>query len=113
MIVKIKYLCKAGSKQGSGIGPIYGNPNNPLVHAINSNPMPTTWVDKFIEGKWYDAEYETWDWEDGYRINGGWRTYWVINELGEKEELSRPYMDVLFHHDIVEIRDRKIDEILG
>lgn len=113
MIVKTKYLCKAGSQQGSGIGRMYGNPNHPLVHAINSNPTPTTWIDRFVEGKWYEAEYETWDWEDGYRINGGWRRYWVVNESGKKEEMPRSHMNVLFHHDTIGIRNSKIDEILN
>lgn len=113
MIVKTKFLCKGGTKRGIGhVGPIHGNPYHPLVHTINSNPVPATWVDTFIKGKWYDGEYETWNWEDGYRLNGGWRTYWVVNELGEKEEIPKAHMNVIFQLDISEIRDAKIDDIL-
>lgn len=114
MIVKTKFLCKGGMKRGSGHhGVVGGNTNHPLIHAINSNPIPTTWTELFIEGKWYDGEYETWSWDDGYRLNGGWRRYWVVNELGDKEEISKAYMNAVFQMDIDSIRDAKIDEILG
>ena len=42
MIGKTKFFCKNGSQIGDG-GPI----KNIL------------WKDRFIEGKWYDGEYET------------------------------------------------------
>ena len=92
-IVKTKFLCKNGSRTGSGIA-------------------GDVWTDKFIEDKWYDGEYETWSFEDGYRINGGWRRYWVINESGVKEELSRARFRVIFETETQQLRDRKIEDLL-
>jgi len=91
-IVKTKFLCKNGSRTG----PAYGG----------------VWIDKFIEGKWYDGEYETWSWEDGYRVNGGWRKYWVVNEQGVGEEISRAHFRVIFETDTQQLRDRKIEDII-
>ena len=75
--------------------------------------VPSQWKPRFIEGKWYDGEYETWNWEDGYKCNGGWSRYWVVDESGEKKELSRTYMKIIFQLDIDEIRDQKIEQILN
>jgi hypothetical protein len=91
-IVKTKFLCKNGSRTG----PVYGG----------------VWIDRFIEGKWYDGEYETWSWEDGYRVNNGWRKYWVINEQGVGEEISRAHFRVIFETDTQQLRDRKIEDII-
>jgi hypothetical protein len=91
-IVKTKFLCKNGSRTGSTLG--------------------GPWVDKFIEGKWYDGEYQTWSFEDGYRINGGWRRYWVVNEQGEKEEISKGHFKVIFETDVQQLRDKKIEDII-
>ena len=91
-IVKTKFLCKNGSRTG----PAYGG----------------VWIDKFIEGKWYDGEYETWSWEDGYRVNGGWRKYWVVNEQGVGEEISRAHFKIIFETDTQQLRDRKIEDII-
>ena len=91
-IVKTKFLCKSGSRTG----PAYGG----------------VWIDKFIEGKWYDGEYETWSWEDGYRVNGGWRKYWVINEQGVGEEISRAHFKIIFETDTQQLRDRKIEDLI-
>jgi len=93
MIHKEKWKCKSGSQTSSGIG------------------IP--WKHRFIKGKWYDGEYETWSWEDGYRVNNGWRRYWAVNEEGVKEELSKAEFRIIFHYDIDEIRDAKIDEIIN
>jgi hypothetical protein len=98
VIVKSKFLCKNGSKLGSGRAQQYD------------------WVERFIEGKLYDGEYETWSWESGYELNGGWRNYWVINEQGKKEKISRNIMRVLFHLEKCEceicVRDKKIENII-
>ena len=91
-IIKTKFLCKNGSRTG----PAYGG----------------VWIDRFIEGKWYDGEYETWSWEDGYRVNNGWRKYWVINEQGVGEEISRAHFRVIFETDTQQLRDRKIEDII-
>ncbi len=91
-IVKTKFLCKNGSRTG----PAYGG----------------VWIDRFIEGKWYDGEYETWSWEDGYRVNNGWRKYWVINEQGVGEEISRAHFRVIFETDTQQLRDRKIEDLI-
>jgi hypothetical protein len=93
-IVKTKFLCKTGSRTA---------PRGPLENI--------KWKDRFIEDKWYDGEYETWSWEDG-RINSGWRRYWVINELGEKEEISKSMFKVLFETDTQQLRDRKIEDLI-
>ena len=101
MIVKTKFLCKTGSRTA----PRGSYPNADTLEGIK-------WQDRFIEDKWYDGEYETWSLEDGYRINNGWRKYWVINELGEKEEISRPMFKVLFETDTYKLRDRKIEDLI-
>ena len=93
MIIKARWKCKSGSQ---------------IAHSM-SGP----WIDRYITGKWYDVEYETWSWESGYRVNGGWRKYWAINEQGEKEELSKPEAKCIFFHDIDMQRDAKIDLILN
>jgi hypothetical protein len=95
-IVKTKFLCK-NSSQSSPKGLSLSN---------------IQWQDRFIEGKWYDGEYETWNFDDGFRLNGGWRRYWVINEKGEKEEIHKAHMNAIFEMNIQELRDNKIKEIL-
>jgi hypothetical protein len=95
-IVKTKFLCK-NSSQSSPKGLSLSN---------------IQWKDRFIEGKWYDGEYETWNFDDGFRLNGGWRRYWVINEKGEKEEIHKAHMNAIFEMNIQELRDNKIKEIL-
>jgi hypothetical protein len=51
--------------------------------------MEFNWTRRFIKDKWYDGEYETWGFEDGYRLNGGWRQYWAVNELGKKKRFIK------------------------
>ena len=63
--------------------------------------------------KWYDGEYETWSFEDGYRVNGGWRKYWVVNEKGEKEEIPKAHMKAIFEFDIQQLREEKLKDILN
>jgi hypothetical protein len=70
------------------------------------------WEDRFIEGRWYDGEYEIWNYERGYEINGGWRKYWVINEKGEKEEIHRAHFNAIFETDIENLREEKINQII-
>ncbi len=94
-IIKTKFLCKSGSRTA---------PRGPF-DSVN-------WKDRFIEGKWYDGEYETWSFDQGYEINGGWRRYWVINESGVKEELSRARFRVIFETETQQLRDSKIEDIL-
>jgi hypothetical protein len=105
-IIKTKFLCKSGCRVSSGLG--YGL--NKKGHKQLS--YQNYWTDLFIKGKWYDGEYQTWNWEDGYRCNGGWRKYWVVNEKGIKEEVNRIKMSTIFQLDIEELRDNKIEEIL-
>ena len=94
MIVPCKFKCKAGSKitDRGAIGP---------------------WIDNFIEGKWYDGEYETWSFENGYILNGGFRRYWVTNESGVKQEISKAYMNAIFYLNKDDIRNEIIDDIIG
>ena len=97
-IIKTKFLCKSGCK------------TTPAVRGIKANEL-TNWSDLFIEGKWYDGEYETWS-QQLYKLNNGWRRYWVVNEKGIKEEVNRIKMSTIFQLDIEELRDNKIEEIL-
>ena len=96
-IVKTKFLCKNSSQSYPRRGLSLSN---------------IKWEDRFIEGKWYDGEYEVWNYERGYEINGGWRRYWVVNEMGIKEEIHRAHMNAIFEMNIEELRDNKINEIL-
>ena len=93
MVIKTKFKCKSGSR--------------------TSNKHPIKWVDRFIEEKWYDGEYETWSFEQGYDVNGGWRRYWVISEQGIKEEIPRAHMRIIFETNLDSIRDAKIDMIIN
>lgn len=99
-VIKTKFLCKKGS-QISPNGRL-GIPRDQIL-----------WKDRFIEGKWYDGEYETWSFERGYEMNDGWRKYWVVNEMGRKEEVSRIEMRAIFEMDIQKMRDNKIDQIIN
>ena len=94
-IIKTKFLCKNGSRTA---------PRGPFDSI--------KWKDRFIEGKWYDGEYETWSFDRGYEINGGWRRYWVINESGEKEEIPKAHMKAIFEFDIQQLREEKLNNIL-
>lgn len=88
-IIKSKFYCKSGSQILLG----------------------DKLTDRFISGNWYDGEYEVWNFESGYRLNGGWRRYWVINEVGVKEEIHRGQMKAIF--DLTsEVREFKINKIL-
>ncbi len=98
-IVKTKFLCKNGSRM---------SPNGRL--GIYSSQI--VWEDRFIEGKWYDGEYETWSFEDGYRLNGGWRRYWIVNEKGQKEQIHKAHFKAIFETDIVELREEIIKIVL-
>jgi hypothetical protein len=91
-VIKTKFLCKNGSRTSPAIGGL-------------------KWEDRFIEDKWYDGEYETWSLQL-YRLNGGWKRYWVINEKGEKEEVPKAQMKVIFEFDIQQLRERKIKDII-
>lgn len=90
-IVKTKFLCKSGSQTASRLG--------------------GSWKDRFIEDKWYDGEYQTWS-EQLFRLNGGWRRYWVINEQGVKEEISKAQFKLMFETDTRQLRDKKINQII-
>ncbi len=99
MIVKTKFLCKNGSSI--------------VLRPASINDLSNIkWLDRFIEGEWYDGEYETWKFKVGYKLNGGWRTYWVVNEQGKKEEISRAHFNAIFETDEQKLRDNKLDNIL-
>lgn len=103
-IIEAKFYCKGTSKST----PRFGD----LTNAF--------WVDNFIEGKWYDGEYELWYDEpetseknkERFRLNGRWRTYKVTNEQGERKEVHSSYMKLIFDLDKTNIRDYKIEQIL-
>ena len=90
-IIKTKFLCKTGSQTASR----FGGP----------------WKDRFIEGKWYDGEYQTWS-EQLFKLNNGWRRYWVVNEQGIKEEISKAHFRSIFETDTQQLRDKKIEDII-
>lgn len=94
-IIKTKFLCKSGSRTA---------PRAPLGSI--------KWEDRFIEGKWYDGEYETWSLQL-FKLNNGWRRYWVINEKGQKEEISKAHMRAIFEFDIQQLREEKLKDILN
>ena len=90
-IIKTKFLCKCSSQTASR----FGGP----------------WKDRFIEGKWYDGEYQTWS-EQLFKLNNGWRRYWVVNEQGVKEEILKAHFRAIFETDTQQLRDRKIEDII-
>jgi hypothetical protein len=92
-IIKSRFYCKSGQQTSPAI-----------KNAI--------WRDQFIEGKWYDGEYQTWGWEDGFKLNGGCYKYWVIEENGTKIEMQRSRMKSVFQLDKEEVRNIKIEQIL-
>ena len=98
MIIKTKFYCKNGAQESKG------------GRGLSFNDV--NWVNIFIEGKWYDGEYETWPFESGFRLNGGWKVYWVVNESGVKTKISRARMGIIFELDHVKLRDIKIDTLL-
>lgn len=99
-IVRTKFLCKRSSQSSSKSS-----------HIGIGTSLSIQWEDRFIEGKWYDGEYETWS-DQLYKLNGGWKRYWVVNEKGEKEEISKAHMNAIFEMDIDKLREGKINEIL-
>ena len=67
--------------------------------------------EQFIKGKWYDGAYETWS-DQLYKLNNGWRSYWVIDESGQKIKMNRVKMRIIFELDKSELMDKKINTIL-
>ena len=49
---------------------------------------------------------------DRFRLNGGWRRYWVVNEQGVKEEIPKAHFRAIFETDTQQLRDRKIEDII-
>lgn len=101
-IIKTKYYCKGTSQVGGGRGAKLGS---------------ITWVDRFVEGKWYDGTYELWSDDETrnntmYRLNNKWKKYKVINESGVEEEISISHMNCIFEMDKEENRNIKIEQIL-
>jgi hypothetical protein len=74
-------------------------------------------IEKFIEGKWYDGSYKIWS-EDPtrnkklYDNNGGWDEYAAISETGENRFFTRSHFKIVFFSD-VELRNEIIDEIIS
>lgn len=101
MIVKTKFYCKNSSQVLGG---------------------------KYIKGKWYDGQYETWNINiivpnQRHLVNQPTdsiqktepkyeRRYWVINESGEKQEIHRAYINTIFELNKENLRDIKINEII-
>lgn len=91
MEVKTKFYCKT-------------------TQSISSDGLKS-FKEQFIKGKWYDGAYETWS-DQLYKLNNGWRSYWVIDESGEKIKMNRVKMRIIFELDKSELMDKKINTIL-
>jgi hypothetical protein len=96
-IIKTKFLCKNEFS---------------TIPRLNSYKGVISTV-KFIPGKWYDVEYQTWWSKDLFKLNGGHYKYWATDEHGDKEEMSKTYMNILFYMNDSEVRDKKLDNILS
>jgi len=107
-LIKTKFYCK-GTSQSAPRGSSFSN---------------LQWIDRFIEGKWYEGTYELWrdEPEDSeknqeiFRLNNmggsGWRRYTVINESGVEEEIPKAHMNAIFEMNKIQVRDIKIEQIL-
>ena len=101
-IIETKFYCKGTQQKASRFD------------------LSSGWIDNFIEGKWYDGEYELWYDEpeeseknkERYRLNDRWKSYFVTNEEGERQEVHSSYMKLIFDLDKSNIRNYKIEEIL-
>lgn len=103
MIRKTKIICKSYMSISDGRG-------KNILDDFNS-------IKIFIEGKLYECEYEEWSFKDGYKMNGGHRTFWVTGEDSKKRELSRGEFNIVFGkdsipEDYVDILDNKINKII-
>ena len=107
-IIEAKFYCKGTSKTA---------PRGLMISDFGNESI---WTENFIEGNWYDGEYELWYDEpenseknkEKYRLNGRWMTYRVTNEQGERNEIHPSYMKAIFDLDKTNIRDYKIEQIL-
>lgn len=71
------------------------------------------WVMRFIKDKWYKVEYQTWSTSESYKLNGNLhRRYWVIDETGSKNEISKAFLKLTFEFDINKLREEKLKQIL-
>lgn len=73
---------------------------------------PLDFKPQFIEGKWYEGAYETWS-SQLFKLNNGWKSYWVIDENGDRVEIERTGMRIIFELDESKLRDIKIKNILN
>ena len=76
MKIKHRVKCKGGMRVADSLG--------------------SPWKDLFIKDKWYDVEFSLWsDSKEKHeyllKLNGGFRDYYVIDELGEYRRLSKAY----------------------
>ena len=85
MWISKKFKCKGTMKTCPSMDPSY------------------TWLEEFIEGKWYDCYYET----------SGWYEYKAISEIGKEVKFSKAEFNIVFFVDHDEIRDQLIDEIIN
>lgn len=74
------------------------------------------WIDIFIKDKWYDVEFSLWsDSKEKHeyllKLNGGFKDYYVTDELGNVRRLSRPEYNSIFYT-IEECRNHLIDDII-
>jgi len=70
----------------------------------------------FIKDVVYDIDYEEWWFEDGFKLNGSHRRYWYFTDNGEKNELSKSIMKIIFDtksESTQYYREVKINEILN
>lgn len=96
MFITKKLKCKSSKKRFDGI----------------------SWIDILTHDKWYDVTYETWlddeyKNQESYKLNNRWRSYSIINNLGESQKISPAEFKILFDIDRDKIREDIIDEILN
>lgn len=79
--------------------------------------LEENWVDIFVKDKWYEVNHIAWSDDPAHdlkmrRMNGGWKDYLAITELGERKQLLRVEFNLIFYSD-VELRESLIDDIIS
>ena len=107
-LTKVKVKCRGTMSHGSKYATVY-NPQNLTSHQIDTSG---SMVDLYIDGKWYEAEFETYSNPDTNRINGGYRDVWVYDETGHRRSLAKAVFGAVFHN-ITDLRDSQINDIIN
>jgi len=108
VLVKTKVKCRGTMSTGARHATIY-NPQNLTSHQIDTS---SSMADLYIEGKWYDAEFEVYSNPETNRINGGFRDVWVYDETGHRRSLAKAVFGAVFHN-TTDLRDSQINDIIN